>query len=75
MRREDEPDDPLCTRNLAALDEAITRAELQLELLRAVIAMRIVERRDHERLDRLSYETEQRLNHLRAEVTRLRAER
>jgi|tagenome__1003787_1003787.scaffolds.fasta_scaffold20139873_1 hypothetical protein len=64
-----EPDDPDAARRqaLAALDEAIARAERQAKLLRSVVAMRAAAGRDHERLDRLADATEQRLVRLRGQ--------
>ena len=75
MDREHELDDVRRRYDRAVLNEATARAEWQLELLRSVIALRVAEGRDHERLDRLAHETAQRRKRLRAEVTRSRAER
>src|SRR5690349_7754633 len=46
----------MCVADTSApcLDEAIARAERRLELSRSVIALRVAEGRDHERLDRLA---------------------
>jgi hypothetical protein len=56
-----EPDDPDAGRKeaLAALDEAIARAERRARLSRSVVAMRATVGRDHERLGRLVDATEQ----------------
>ena len=75
MNRERELDDVRRGYDRAVLDEALARAERRLELSRSVIALRVAEGRDHERLDRLAHETAQRRKRLRAEVTRSRAER
>ena len=59
---------------IAALEEAIARAELQVALLCSVVAMRQAKGRDHRRPERLAAGTGRRLEDLRAERARLLAE-
>jgi hypothetical protein len=59
---------------LAALEEAIARAELQVALLCSVVAMRQAKGRDHRRLERLAAGTRGRLADLRAERAQLLAQ-
>ena len=66
---------PFRRQRLAELDEAITRAEMQIMLLAMAVTIRAVEGRPLDSLHRLIDATEQRLSGMEAERRRLRARR
>ena len=66
---------PSRRQRLAELDEAITRAEMQIMLLATAVTVRAVEGRPLEGLHRLIDATERRLSGMEAERRRVRARR